>query len=226
MNDLQKFCRSLDKTDFYRLNPSFQAILYYIALHSTKPNTKRYHSACLCIIDFYEKLRLVAGIFGRKELVINPAQKIPNHIKACLKMDRVIFLLHKFNIPPTTVYFYDNCNIITSKVSETGINAITVNNALEPRSLLELIIRKKHDSKSVEMVLLDFDRTLVVSRFKKKFLRNSTDILIDRYFGGMNRLYLLKKYLFTLERMNVRLGFITFHTRHVLVELLSRINWI
>ena len=210
--------------DFDKLPPNVQKLFYTVAITCTDG-----HEACKKILQGYNKLLLEAEIFGRKELTdligIHPAQKISETLKGQLKSERVFYLQKKFGAHPSTVYFYDDSHEIIDEVSPLGINAVLVK-GISPTRLHDLVKTKQKNPTSVSLVLLDFDKTFAVSRFKKKYHRYNLDFVIETYLGGKHRVDLLFKNLKKLEELGSKVGFITFHTKEVLQTLLERLGWI
>jgi hypothetical protein len=226
METVDKFYKTLSREEFEKVPPAVQRLFYSMAV---KCNCE--HNVCEMVRRYYNHLLLDAGIFGRKELVaeinISAAQKIPEIVKAKLKTRCIQGLMQKFDVNAESVYFYDDSFHITKDAAKLGINAINVKNVhLQFAHLLYLIKEKKRDPESVSLVLIDFDKTFSISRFKKKYHRYSTKDIVERHFAGAHRVHLLFEGLKKLESLGVKVGFITFHTKNVLDTMLLRLGWI
>lgn len=234
MDTIDTFRQTLTKEDFERIPRNIQQLFYVSAIkckwkckcqvcncsHSCE------HPLCDSIIKFYNKLLIDIGIYGRKELTETPAQKIPESLKANLKTSCINSLIQKNNLTPGSVYFYDDNEIITTETSKLGINSILVKDThLQFIHLMDLI-KKKMDTDSVSLVLIDFDKTFSTHRYRKRYQKYDIDILVDRFFGGKHRLKLLFHGLKKLEELGVKIGFVTFHSKRVLVDILQRLEWV
>ena len=225
-NTVSKFHKTQSKEDFAQVPPSIQKLFYSMAI-----KCRCAHETCHNVIRYYNRLLLEAGIYGRKELVaeinISAAQKIPEIVKAKLKARCIYDLIQKFGVERGSVYFYDDSEQIVDEASKLGINAISVKeNHLQFEHLLALVREKKRFPLTVSLVLIDFDKTFSLTRFKKKYHRYPTEDIVERHFGGPTRLKLLFEGLKKLETLGVIVGFITFHTKSVLCSLLEKFNWV
>ena len=225
METVDKFYKTLSKEDFDNIPNSVQKLFYSMAI---KCNCD--HTPCKKILKYYNHLLLQGGIFGRKELVaevgISAAQKIPDVLKAQLKSRYISNLLHKTDMAPESIYFYDDSINITKEVQKLGVNSINVKDIHLQFAHLLLLIKEKLSGKPMSFVLIDFDKTFSISRFKKKYFRYSTKDITERHFGGIHRVNLLFQGLKKLESIGVKVGFVTFHTKHVLSIMLRRFGWI
>lgn len=225
-NQINKYFSNPTKKYFDQLPSTVQSLLYRVAL-----NCKDRHEPCVLTKRFFDRLLVQAGIYGRKELTkkfrINPAQRIPDGMKACLKVKCVKDLLIRFCLGANKVFFYDDKKEIVDAVSDLGVNSTYVGgNALASRNLQALINVEKFLPGTIEMVLIDFDRTLSRTKFKKKYLRYGLKTFADRYFGGVERVNELRSCIKELEILGVKIGFITFHSRDDILATLVKIGWV
>jgi hypothetical protein len=232
---IDRFRQTLEKADFERLPKTIQRIFYTAAINCHKRcsckkcNYSCDHPVCENILKYYDKLLIDTGIHGRKELSTTPAQKIPDTLKATLKSECIRSLIQKNNLIPQSVYFYDDSETIVTETKKLDINSILVKDIhLQFNHLLDLIKKKLNTDEPSEpsLVLIDFDKTFSTHRFRKRYLRYDIDTIITRFFGGKHRLKLLFQGLKKLEVLGVKIGFITFHSKNVLLEVLDRLGWV
>jgi len=231
MEAVDRYCHTLSKGEFDQIPRPLQKLFYTVAIFCSV-NNKGNNESCKKILRHYDKLLLTAGIFGRIELAglinIRAAQYIPEITKGRLKARRMQDLMNRFGTRADSIYFYDDNPQVVRTVRQLGINAILVHRPLylRPEQLHALVRKKEYDANSVSMVLLDFDKTLALVKFKKR--RQTPDIrrTVKVCLGGQRRVNLLFAHLKKLEELGVKVGFITFNTKNVLTKLLARLNWI
>ena len=230
---LGRYSSSLNKTDFSNIPPNIQRIFYRTAIncgkHHQHTENKSRCIPCSTIIEIYDKILFDAGIFGRDELSrqvrITSAQKIPINIKGRLKTMHITNLLKEFKYTPESTYFYDDNIDIINEVKIIGVNAIHTPNKLQTRAIEELLAKKQQDDNSVNMILIDFNKTFSSVRYKKKYNTFSLNFVLERFLGGKTRINKLCKLFKQLEVTGVKIGFVTFHTKYVLERLLQKLGW-
>lgn len=213
--------------DFNSFPTNIKHLLFYI---SATCSTCHPHTICQTIAqqikDRYKySISFDLGITGRNELVHHPARKISDTDKAIIKHNYVQKVINKHKVSHNSVYFYDDCVDITDNVRKLGVNSVNVM-GLHPEDIKKLLSKKENNFTSVNILLLDFDKTISITRFKKKYLQYSTPSLVSRYFGGYNRLDALKTQLHKLEILGVKIGIVSFHTQDVVIEIFKRIGWL
>lgn len=232
LDSIDKFRQTLTKEDFDRISTHIQHIFYTMAIKCKwkcqwcDSDHDCEHPICRSIIKHYDKLVIDTGVYGRKELVNIPAQKISEAMKATLKSSCINTIIQKNNLNPVNVYFYDDNEIIILETAKLGINSILVKDIHLQFSHLMELIKKKKDTGSVSLILIDFDKTFTTQRFRKRYLHYDIDTITVRFLGGKHRIKLLFHGLKKLEELGVKLGFITFHSKTVILQLLDRLEWL
>ena len=156
-------------------------------------------------------LKLKLGITGRDELCcqmkLHSNQKIFPEIKGKLKSMYIKFLIERDKLIPNGV--------------QTGL--IT-----KQKRLLSLLspLLSSEEKNNISTILLDFDQTISVNKFKKRNLEKNSKKIIKEHFGGFERYKDIYTILKKFEDNNVNIGIITFQTSEVIKEVLYRIEWI
>jgi hypothetical protein len=229
MEHIDKFCRTLDRDDWEVIPKPIQKLFYALSIYCNTRHKGR-SEAYQKVLKYYNYLLLSVGVYDRvymtKMVGMKAAQYIPDHMKGRLKAQSVRSLINKYQVPPDSVYFYDDIPKTVGIVGALGVNAVLVNNGLNPDALELLVRKKEYDPSSVKMVLLDFDKTLSVQKVKKQIHKRDIDYIVTRYMGGWDRLRLLFKHLKRLEELGVNVGIVTLNVEYRIRSLLERIGWI
>lgn len=230
MESVYRYCHTLDKQDFDRLSKPIQTMFYAMAIYCNIHNKGKLKSVNHTL-KHYDHLLLNAGIFDRIDMTklakIKAEQFIPDYMKGRLKriaiQDRMNTLKCSRN---DTVYFYDDVPETVRSCGTLGINSILVDKGLEPEHLELLIQKKQHDSKSVKLVLVDFDKTLSRYKIKKQSYNHPVPFIVESFMGGYERMNKIFEYLKQLEQMGVKIGIVTLNVKTRIGPLLKEIGWL
>tara|TARA_R110002111_G_scaffold240032_3_gene301695 strand:+ start:34 stop:570 length:537 start_codon:yes stop_codon:yes gene_type:complete len=174
-------------------------------------------------------LKLKLGITGRDELCcqmkLHSNQKIFPEIKGKLKSMYIKFLIERDKLIPNTVHFFDDNIDAVHEVSGLGVQTGLITKQKRLLSLLSPLLSSE-EKNNISTILLDFDQTISVNKFKKRNLEKNSKKIIKEHFGGFERYKDIYTILKKFEDNNVNIGIITFQTSEVIKEVLYRIEWI
>lgn len=227
MSNLDKFRKTLSPASFNTLTPTTQLVFYVSAIYCLNNNVGN-KQLCQRVLGMYKKLLLRGGITGRNELCkpvgINPNHHIDSEVKGLIKARRILGEIGEKKVIPGKVYYCDDTKEIVDIVSKkTGVHSFWTT-PLSPVFLMNLLIKKRQNTDSVKMLLLDFDGTLAMTKMKKKYLEYSDENIIDRVFGGQKRVNSILYYLQLLEQQGVIIGIISCQTSEVISDTLKKIG--